>query len=105
MWFFETGIFTRQITDLLKDEEYRKLQAALMLRPESGVLIKGSGGLRKVRWGREGSGKSGGIRVIYYWDAETEVFFMLFAYPKNVQDDLTPSQLKTLRQIVQEEFP
>lgn len=75
-----------------------------MLRPDTGAMIRGSGGLRKVRWTRPGSGKRGGIRVIYFWDSASGTFFMLFAYPKNVQDDLTPSQLKALRQVVRKEF-
>jgi len=104
MRFVETSVFTAQVKDLLDDNEYRALQSALLLRPEQGVLIKGSGGLRKVRWGARGSGKRGGIRVIYYWDQELAVFYMLFAYPKAVQDDLTANQLRILRKIVREEF-
>jgi hypothetical protein len=100
----ETSIFTRQITNLLTDDDYRALQQALMLRPEQGALIRGSGGLRKVRWSKRGIGKRGGIRVIYYWHEHDGAFYMLFAYGKNVQDDLTQSQLKTLSRIVREEF-
>ena len=104
MRFVETSVFTTQVKDLLDDNEYRALQSALLLRPEQGALIRGSGGLRKVRWGAKGAGKRGGIRVIYYWDQETAAFYMLFAYPKTVQDDLTPKQLRILRRIVSEEF-
>jgi len=102
MRFVETTVFTRQVTGLLRDDEYRRLQLSLVLRPEEGALIQGSGGLRKLRWGRDGSGKRGGLRVIYYWQPATETFLMLFTYPKNVQDDLTPDQLKILRQVVRE---
>ena len=104
MRFVETSVFTTQVKDLLDDNEYRALQSALLLRPEQGALIRGSGGLRKVRWGAKGAGKRGGIRVIYYWDQETAAFYMLFAYPKTVQDDLTPKRLRILRRIVSEEF-
>jgi hypothetical protein len=104
MRFVETTVFTRQVTELLGDEENRALQLAMMLRPDTGAMIRGSGGLRKLRWSRPGSGKRGGIRVIYHWDPESETFFMLFAYPKNVQDDLTPSQLHALRLVVRREF-
>ena len=104
MRFVETSVFTAQVKDLLDDNEYRALQSALLLRPEQGALIRGSGGLRKVRWGARGGGKRGGIRVIYYWDQEATTFYMLFAYPKTVQDDLTPKQLRILRRIVREEF-
>ncbi len=104
MQFIETSIFTDAIRDLLKDDEYRSLQVALLLRPEQGKIIPGTGGLRKVRWGAKGRGKRGGCRVIYYLDRKQSVFYMLFAYPKGVQGDLTPSQSKALRKLVREEF-
>lgn len=69
MRFVETPVFTRAVTSLLSDEEYRQLQLALLIRPEQGALIRGSGGLRKLRWGAQGRGKRGGVRVIYYWHA------------------------------------
>jgi hypothetical protein len=65
----------------------------------------GSGGLRKIRWAKEGRGKRGGVRVIYYWAVSSEQILMLFMYPKGEQDDLTPAQIKMLRQIVEEEYP
>lgn len=55
MRFVETSVFTAVLQQHLDDERYRQLQIALMLRPEQGPIIKGSGGLRKVRWGRRGS--------------------------------------------------
>ena len=55
-----------------------------MLRrhPEAGPRIKGSGGLRKLRWGIEGEGKSGGVRIIYYWVVTSDRIFMVYMYPK-----------------------
>jgi hypothetical protein len=105
MRFVETTIFTKQVVGLVGDEEYRALQAALMIRPDLGALIRGSGGLRKVRWTVRGVGKRGGMRVIYYWFSPNETFLMLFAYLKTVQSDLTPGQLRVLRKIVEEEYP
>ncbi len=104
MCFVETPIFTREVCNLLEDEEYRALQIALLLRPEQGVVIPGSGGLRKLRWGLRGKGKRGGCRVIYYWHKRQEAFYMLLVYPKSKQDDLTPEQIKVLSKLVQEEF-
>ena len=104
MRFVETPVFTRVIKGLLDDESYRALQIALMLRPEQGPIIKGSGGLRKVRWARAGGGKSGGIRVIYYWDSDRSLFYLLYAYAKSEQGDLTPAQVRTLGALVREEF-
>ena len=80
------------------------MQLALVLRPEQGPVIRGAGGLRKVRWAARGKGKRGGVRVIYYWDPKQEVFYMLFVYTKSAQDDLTSSQLKVLSRLVREEF-
>ena len=104
MRFLETPIFTRRLRDLLPDDDYRALQIALALRPEQGPLIRGGAGLRKVRWAPKGSGKRGGIRVIYYWSPGEQVFYMLFAYGKTEQADLTPSQIRILARIVREEF-
>jgi mRNA-degrading endonuclease RelE of RelBE toxin-antitoxin system len=103
MRFVETPIFTKIITRL-DDEEYRSLQIALMLRPEQGPIIRGAGGLRKVRWAKPGSGKRGGLRVIYYWAPGERAFYMLYAYSKNEQEDLTPVQARFLGRLVREEF-
>lgn len=104
MIFIETLIFTRQVRELLSDEEYRELQESLASRPDTGSLIRGSGGLRKIRWSKKGKGKRGGVRVIYYWAVSAEQILMLLLYPKGEQDDLTPAQLKVLKKIVQEEY-
>ena len=104
MRFVETPIFTKIITRLLDDDEYRSLQIALMLRPEQGPIIRGAGGLRKVRWAKAGSGKRGGLRVIYYWAPIEKAFYMLYGYSKNEQDDLAPAQARMLGRLVREEF-
>jgi hypothetical protein len=101
--FIETQVFTKQITTLLDDGDYRQLQVTLALKPRAGDIIRGSGGLRKIRWAKRGRGKSGGIRVIYYLVAAEEIYF-LFAYAKNKQEDLDSSQLRILRNLVKEEF-
>ena len=62
--FIETQVFTKQITSLLDDADYRQLQVTLALKPRAGDMIRASGGLRKIRWAARGRGKSGGIRVI-----------------------------------------
>ena len=100
MVIIETPIFTKLITQLMSDDEYKNLQEALVSRPDRGVIIKNSGGLRKVRWALEGRGKSGGVRVIYYWMTEYDQLYMVFAFPKNVQGNLSDAQIKKLKQIV-----
>ena len=76
-----------------------------MARPGLGVLIKGSGGLRKVRWAQAHKEKSGGVRVIYYCAVRRDQILMLLIYSKTERDDLTPAQLKVLKTIVEQEFP
>lgn len=97
-------MFTAVLHQHLDDERYRQLQITLMLRPEQGPVIKGSGGLRKVRWSPAGTGKRGGVRVIYYWVPSESVFYMLYLYAKNEQGDLTPQQVRALAKVVREEF-
>lgn len=105
MVIIETSIFTRQVQALLTDEENRRLQTTLIRHPDSGAVIPGSGGLRKVRWALQGHGKRGGVRTIYYWAVSKDQILMLLMYAKNEQDNLTVEQLKVLRRIVEEEYP
>jgi len=97
----ETSVFTRLITSLMPDDEYHELQTFLVAHPGKGVLIPGSGGLRKIRWTGSGRGKSGGTRIIYYW-GDPEILLMLFVYKKNETGDLTPRQLQQLRILAKE---
>jgi len=66
--------------------------------------IAGAHGARNLRWRRPGIGKRGGIRIIYYWDAADTAFYMLFAYAKNEQGDLTRAQARALGRLIREEF-
>ena len=104
MRFIETANFTKAVGELLSDEEYRSLQLALLLRPEQGAIIQGGSGLRKIRWTQKGRGKRGGVRVIYYLYRDDGVLFMLYAYSKSDQGDLTSAQLRALARLVREEF-
>ncbi len=101
MVFYETEVFTRQITELIDDESYWELQQTLITDPEAGALIPTSKGLRKIRWRATGRGKRGGIRAIYYLVRREEIF-MLFAYSKSEAEDLTHAQLTKLRELVEE---
>ena len=105
MVILETHAFTARILELLSDDEYRLLQQELVARPDAGRLIRGSGGLRKLRWAAKGRGKRGGARIVYYWHAPGDRLLMLLAYTKSEQDDLTPRQRAVLRKIVETEYP
>ncbi|HET6762943.1 MAG TPA: hypothetical protein VFH27_04700 [Longimicrobiaceae bacterium] len=102
--FIETPVFCRQVDAALDHDEYRELQWALVARPELGPVIRGTGGLRKMRWAPGGRGKSGGVRVIYYWAVSEQVIYLLLMYAKNEQGTLTAAQEKLLRALVQQEF-
>ena len=104
MVFIETTIFTRRIQELMPEEDYMELQHELILRPDAGAIIPKSGGIRKLRWHLEGGGKRGGCRIIYYWAVSDSQCYMLMAYGKNEQTDLTSQQLKMLRKTVKQEF-
>lgn len=83
MEFIETTIFTRLVYEYLSEDEYQGLQSYLAQNPESGKVIPGSGGIRKIRWAIAGSGKSGGVRVIYYFKKRDDEIWLLTIYRKN----------------------
>jgi mRNA-degrading endonuclease RelE of RelBE toxin-antitoxin system len=95
--FVETPNFYRRIQQFLDDDEYAEMQLVLVARPDAGSIIKGSGGIRKLRWAGSGRGKRGGLRIIYYWWVANDRISMLLVYPKNEMDDLTTDQLKLLK--------
>lgn len=97
MEIIETPIFTRRIKDVLSDKEYRSLQWTLVINPEAGAVIPVGGGLRKLRWAVSGKGRSGGLRIVYYWYTSNEQIYMLFVYKKSEQEDLSSKQLAILK--------
>ncbi len=85
------------MTDYLTDEEYSKLQGALIEDPEAGDLIPGSGGVRKLRWRVTGRGKRGGVRVIYYSRIRQGQIWMLTLYAKNVMENISANVLRQIK--------
>ncbi|HTT37993.1 MAG TPA: type II toxin-antitoxin system RelE/ParE family toxin [Burkholderiales bacterium] len=74
----------------------------MIAHPDAGAVIRGSGGMRKVRWGAGGKGKSGGMRVIYYWvTAEHQIFFLTL-YGKGEKEDLSAQDLKRVVKLLEE---
>ena len=86
----------------LNDENLRELEQELLKNPQSGDVIEGTGGARKLRIKIRNRGKSGGGRVIYLDVFEKEKLYFLFAYPKNVQENLTAEQKKMIKNIIEE---
>jgi mRNA-degrading endonuclease RelE of RelBE toxin-antitoxin system len=86
------------------DDDLAKLQQSLIERPNAGELIRGSKGLRKLRWALPGRGKRGGARVIYYWRTVQGQILLLYAYAKSDQSELTDEQRKLLVHWVNEAF-
>ena len=97
--FIETQLFTRLVSQHLADGAYSALQAALVADPDAGDVIPRSCGLRKIRWAGSGRGKSGGVRIIYYYRPRAGVIWMLTIYAKNVKENI-PTHL--LREIAKE---
>jgi len=96
--FIETRLFTRLVQEYLSDDEYGVLQRELMRNPEAGAVIRGSGGVRKLRWAAAGRGKRGGYRVIYFVRRSKGVIWLLTLYPKSVADAIPGHLLKQIRE-------
>jgi hypothetical protein len=97
--FKEMPVFDKYREYYLSDDEYRKLQEKLLENPTTGAVIKGTGGLRKMRWSdtSRGKGKRGGLRVIYYWYVSEHQFLMFTLYDKDELADLTDKQRKLFK--------
>ena len=98
--FIESPQFTKLVQDYLTDDDYAKLQQALIEDPEIGSVIRGSGGVRKLRWAAPGRGKRGGYRVIYYLARPKGVVWMLTMYPNNVADSIPAHVLRQIKEEV-----
>ena len=96
--FIETRLFSRLVQEYLTDQEYGLLQGELITNPEAGVVIRGSGGVRKLRWAAAGRGKRGGYRVIYFVRRPKGIIWMLTIYPKSAADSVPGNVLKQIRE-------
>jgi hypothetical protein len=99
MEFIEASAFTRHVYEYLTEDEFLGLQSYLFVYPESGKVVPGSGGVRKLRWAITGSGKSGGVRVIYYFKKQDDEIWLLTIYSKHETDNI-PAHI--LRKIAEE---
>ena len=98
--FIESGLFSRMVYDYLSEDDYTAFQQFLLEQPEAGDVVKGSGGVRKVRWARAGAGKSGGVRVCYYVRTRAGQMLMLVIYAKSVRASISGAVLKQLKELL-----
>lgn len=103
MIFIEASTFSKLLPDYLTDDEYRGLQIYLMQKPDAGDLVRGSGGVRKVRWAPDGRDKSGGVRVIYYWKKPNHEIWMLTIYSKSERSTISGNILKKIAEAIDHE--
>lgn len=101
--FIESTAFSRFREFYLEDDEYRALQQHLMERPAAGDVIRGSGGVRKLRWRRSGSGKRGGLRIIYYVRYRRNEMWMLTLYAKARHGAVPAKLLRQLKEEMEDE--
>ncbi len=96
MVFIETSTFTKFITKYLSDDEYLGLQNFLLKYPDTGKIIRGTGGVRKLRWAVSGKGKRGGLRIIYYWQVSQDEIWILTVYGKSDRESIPAHLLKKI---------
>ena len=101
--FIETPFFAKAVERYLDDDEYAELQAHLNKNPEAGVIVPGSGGVRKLRWAAEGRGKRGGLRIIYFVRLARGHIWMLTIYGKNVTENIPAYTLRAMKKAIEDE--
>jgi hypothetical protein len=98
----ETEPFQKRARRLLSEGEKTELVTYLSAFPKAGVLVQGAGGIRKLRWARGGHGKSGGVRVIYYFHNSEMPLYLLTLFGKNEQTNLSRAERNTLSKAIGE---
>ena len=101
--FVETKLFTRLVHQYLTEDEYAAVQTFLSNYPNSGDVIPGSGGVRKLRWQAPGRGKRGGYRLIYFARLARGLIYMLTMYPKNVAENIPAHVLRQIRKEIEDD--
>ena len=102
MRVFTTRTCERAIRKLLSDDAREEMEASIVVAPGQAPIIRGTGGIRKLRWAGSGRGRRGGIRTIYFYHVGPETICLLTAYAKSDRDDLTPADVKVLSRLVAE---
>ena len=97
----ETPVFQRLWPDYWTEDERAEFATWLALSPDAGDVVPGSGGVRKVRWSRKGTGKRGGVRVVYFNRLANGEIWLLLIYAKSVQDNIPAAVLRALKQEIE----
>jgi len=97
----ETEMFQRAVVRVWSDVERADFIDWIAAHPQTGDVIPGFAPLRKVRWGKAGRGKRGGVRVIYYVQLAAGTVHLLMVYPKSTTDNLSPAFLRELRKFLE----
>ena len=100
MQVFSTRTYERAIRKLLREDARREMEASIVAAPDAAPIIRGTGGIRKLRWTGSGRGKRGGIRTIYFHHAGPDAIYLLTAYAKADREDLTPADTRALSRLV-----
>ncbi|MCE2520386.1 MAG: type II toxin-antitoxin system RelE/ParE family toxin [Alphaproteobacteria bacterium] len=100
MNLYFTRTYERAIRKLLADDARAEMEAAIVAAPDAAPVIRGTGGIRKLRWAGSGRGKRGGIRAIYFWHTGPGAIYVLTAYAKADRDDLSPADRRALVRVV-----
>lgn len=99
--FIEVPLFSKRWKEIgLGEDELHALQIMLLKDPESGPVMEGTGGIRKVRFPMKNKGKSGGVRVCYTDFADFEVIYLITAFKKKEQENLTDDEKNVLKKLV-----
>ena len=97
----ETFVFEKQWPLYWSEDERGEFAAYIADFPDAGDVVPQSGGIRKVRWRRAGTGKSGGVRIIYFTRTTEEEVVLLLIYAKSKTDNITAAKLKEIRRVIE----
>ena len=95
-----TSVYEKRVGKILRAEERNAMELHVAHNPEIHPVVAGTGGVRKARWGRQGKGKRGGVRVVYFYRSAADVLYFLDIYAKAVKEDLTPADKRQLKELV-----
>ena len=96
-----TPTYEKRIAKLLPPQERTEMENAVAADPERHPVVPGTKGVRKARWSRPGMGKSGGVRLIYYYWMDSNAVVLITVYAKNEKENLTDADKKEIRKIVE----